>query len=61
VPQRHRYTIKQHATNKETAEHASYLEYDDDEIASTSEETKTHVEHDTSGVQGLRPRRPRAP
>ena len=47
----HRYTIKHLVTNKETVEHANDLEYYDDEIASTDEEMKTQVAHDTSGFK----------
>jgi hypothetical protein len=39
----HRYTIKRLVTNKEMVEHASDLEYYDDEIASTDEEMKSRT------------------
>jgi hypothetical protein len=51
----HRFTIRHTVTNKETVEHASFLEYYDGEIASTGEQIKTQVAHDTYGfkVSGL--------
>jgi hypothetical protein len=47
----HRYTIKDLVTNEETVEHASYLEYFDDEIASTKDAMRSQVAHDTYGFK----------
>ena len=47
----HRFTIRHTVTNKETVEHASFLEYYDVEIASTGEQIKTQVAHDTYGFK----------
>jgi hypothetical protein len=51
----HRFTIRHTVTGKETVEHASFLEYYDAEIASTGEQLKAQVAHDTYGfkVSGL--------
>ncbi len=47
----HRFTIRHLVTNKETVEHASFLEYYDDEIASTGEQMRTQAAHDTYGFK----------
>ncbi len=47
----HRYTIRHLVTNKETVEHASYIEYYEDEIASTKDAMRSQVAHETYGFK----------
>jgi hypothetical protein len=51
------YRIRHLVTDKETVEHASHLEYYEDEIASANEAMRSQVAHDTfdfrvSGIGG---------